>query len=86
MTPMLTSMYASTGGSEALDVLMKYLYGTLWLSTRHGIRHGLSYVSSEADHGFWASQIQRDVRNALRPFPCTLTSDHRIFSNTVARR
>ena len=27
MTPMLISMFASPGGPEALDVLMKYLYG-----------------------------------------------------------
>ena len=27
MSPMLTSMYTSPGGSDALDVLMKYLYG-----------------------------------------------------------
>ncbi|KAL3426691.1 arp2 3 complex subunit [Phlyctema vagabunda] len=47
MTPMLQRIYQSEGGSDALDVLMKYLYKGMAISTRTASSRG-STVSPQA--------------------------------------
>jgi len=51
MTPLLKSLYASEGGSEALDVLMKYIYKGMGTGSPHASRTP-SKVTPQSTGGF----------------------------------